>query len=851
MSFLPHALNNNEALMDRKPKITAVVLISLMSLFILPDCSYFQNKFARSITGTRGSVTVQGIKGKVTISRDALGVPVVEAENEADLFFGSGYTSAADRLWQMYAMTMIMQGRLAEIAGDEMINVDIFMRSIGAREKVRAEIEKLPPRLYSILDNFSKGVNAYLEKNPDLPAEFVLTGFRPEPWRPEDCLYVFAMLNMDVSFNFIEELDYLILANSLGYERAAMLMPVYPDEDLPFEDAKALASIPHGELLKKNQLSSLLDLRREIKKIVPLGVPASNNWAVSGSRTKSGRSIVCNDTHLMLMIPNSWMMMHLKCPSYDAAGVTVPGIPVVALGFNGKIAWGATMVMADSQDVFIEKLRRVDGKTQYLYRGQWLPVRERKELFRAKGDDPVTLMVEETVHGPLFNSSLGKMPYPPELPIQPLPVSSDYGIAIAYAIEGGGRTLDGFYRMGRVSTMAEARAAVSLIESIYLNIVYGDRDNIAWQVTGVFPLRKKGRGFLPSPGWTGEYDWTGFAKTSVNPYRNNPPEGFFGTANNRTVPKGHPLNMTSSWYHPDRAERIAEILGRMKNATMDDMIRMQHEHFSPMARKIQRLLFDPATQGEIDAVTAKWTAAKKDRVARALELLSPARFNAHMDKDSAAAAVMGAFVHQFTRETFLDELGPEGALLWEAFVDLNMMSYGAPEDHLLVRKDSPFFDNVKTPERETRAHVIAESLGGAMELCASRMGADSKNWKWGTLHTYHWKHDFTKKTRFFHGYFNRGPYPASGDVHSLNVTTFAWGQDFSTWCIPAMRMVVDFGRDEPAAFISVPGQSGNPSSAHYADMIPHFLEGRNHPMPFRKENIAKQYADVLVLEPGK
>ncbi len=825
--------------------------IALLFLAFTGGCSYFQNKFARSIPGTKGTVTLKGIRGPVTIRRDSLGIPVVEAENEEDLFFGSGYASAADRLWQMYAMTMIMQGRLAEVAGEEMLGIDVFMRSIGAKEKLEGELSKLDRKLLSVLESYAKGVNAYMEHNPELPAEFVLTGYRPGPWRPADTLYVFAMLNMNVSFNFIEELDYLILAGELGYDKAAMLFPVYPDEDLPLEDARALAEIPHRELLDGNVRTALLDLRRRLKGVTPLGTPASNNWALAGSRTGSGKSIVCNDTHLALMIPNSWMLMHLKCPTYDAAGVTVPGIPVVALGFNGKIAWGATMVMADSQDVFIEKLDTVDGKTRYLYRGEWVPVKERKEEFRMKGGKTVTRLIEETVHGPLFNASLRAMPFPPELPIQPLPMSSKYGIAIAYAVEGGARTFEGFYRMGSVSGMAQARRALQMVEGIYLNIVYGDRDNIAWQVTGAFPLRKKGRGFFPSPGWSGEYDWTGFAPTDRNPYRINPPEGFFGTANNRTVPKGYPLHMTSSWYHPDRAERMAHILGKKKGATMEDMMKMQHDHFSPMAQKIQKLLFEPGMQGEIDAATKKWTRARKERVARALELISPSAFNCVMDKDSAGAAVAGAFMHEFTRATFLDELGPEGGLLWEAFIDVNMMSYPAPEDHLFVRKDSPFFDDVKTPERETRVDMIARALDSAIVLCADRMGSDSKKWKWGSLHTYHWKHDFTKKTRFFHGYFNRGPYPASGDVHTLNVTTFAWGQDFDTWCIPAMRMVVDFGLAEPAAFVSVPGQSGNPSSPHYADMIPLFLEGKNHPMPFRSENIAKQYIDVLVLEPKK
>lgn len=815
---------------------------------IIADCSYFENKFARSIPGTRGSITLTGIKQKVIIRRDHLGVPVVEAQNEEDLFFGSGYATAADRLWQMYLMSMVMQGRLSEIAGDEMLTLDIFMRSAGARERAEKEMERLNPRVKSMLECYAKGVNAYLEKNPDLPAEFVLTGYRPEAWRPIDTFYVFGLLDMNVSFNFIEELDFLVLASKLGYEKASWLFPVYPDEEIPFEDAKALSEIPHGELLKGAHVASLHELRGRIKSMLPFGIPASNNWAVGPSRTKSGKSIVCNDTHLMLMVPNSWMLIHLKSPTYDVAGVTVPGIPIVALGTNGKVAWGATMVMADSEDVFVEKIKAVNGKTHYLYRGKWVPVKERKEVFKIKGEDEISLVIEETIHGTLVNSALEKMPYPPELPVQPLPMKSDYGLAISFAIENGARTLDGFYSIGKSKNAGEARNALLKIESIYLNIVYGDADTIGWQVTGAFPKRKKGRGLFPVPGWNGEYDWDGFEPTTRNPYAIAPASGFFGTANNRTV-KNHPFSLTASWYHPDRAGRIAEILSNAKNLTFDDMVKMQGDMVSPMSRKIQRLIFESKMRTAIDAAASGVSTADKKRLSMAFDMLSPEKFNCEMDKNSASAALIGAFEYEFARYVFLDELAPENGILWQAFLDANMVSYGSPEDHLVTREESPFFDNTTTSKKESKADIIAQSLIAAVKLCEDRMGSDPTKWKWGTLHTYHWKHDFTKKTRFFHGYFNRGPFPASGDVHTLNVTTFTWGENFDTWNIPAMRMVVDFGKSEPASFTTVPGQSGNPSSPHYDDMIPYFLEVKAHPMPFKSENIARQYQDVLELVP--
>ncbi|MCX7678999.1 MAG: penicillin acylase family protein [Spirochaetes bacterium] len=826
-----------------------MVLFVFLSAFLI-SCGIVESKFARSVTATRGSIEIEGITDKIVIRRDNLGIPVIEASNEEDLFFGSGYVAASDRLWQMYLMSMAMQGRLSEIVGDEMLPLDIFMRCANARERAETELSKLDVRLKSLLEAYAKGVNSYLEKNPNLPAEFVLTRYRPQPWRPIDTFYVFGMLDMSISFNFIEELAFIILASKLGYEKAALLFPVYPDEELPLGDARSLEEIPHRELLQTSSIASTYHFIRKMKKIFPFGIPASNNWAVGPSRTKNGKSIVCNDTHLMLMIPNSWMLLHLKSPTYDAAGVTVPGIPIVALGTNGKIAWGATMVMADSEDLFIEKLKKINGKTHYLYKSNWIPVKERREAFKIKGGNEVYIPIEETIHGTLINTALERMPYPPMLPVQPLPMKSEYGISIAFAIENGARTLEGFYSLGKCKNAKEARKAILKIESIYLNIVYGDEKNIGWQVTGAFPKRKKGRGLFPSPGWTGEYDWIGFEPTSNNPHLENPTEGFIGTANNRTV-KTHSFPLTASWYHPDRAERIAEILKNAESLTFDDMVRMQYDTISPMAKKIQRMLYEKKMRDAVEKVAESFIAKDRARVARAFEMLSFEKFNGDMNKDSAPAAVIGAFVHEFTRKTFLDELGPEGGIYWQAFIDANMTSYGAPEDHLIVRERSPFFDDITTTHQETKADVVACALVNAMKLCEEKMGSNPDKWKWGILHTYHWKHDFTKKTRFFHGYFNRGPYPASGDVHTLNVTTFPWGENFDTWIIPAMRMVVDFSKSEPASFLTVPGQSGNPSSKHYDDMIPYFLNVSAHPMPFAHENIANQYCDVLELLPKK
>jgi acyl-homoserine-lactone acylase len=240
----------------------------------------------------------------------------------------------------------------------------------------------------------------------------------------------------------------------------------------------------------------------------------------------------------------------------------------------------------------------------------------------------------------------------------------------------------------------------------------------------------------------------------------------------------------------------------------------------------------------------------------ALAFLKPGAFDGVLRAEprSVSPAVYGAFIHVMTRNTFLDELGPYESDAWKAFTDLNNYGYSAPEDHLLYRPDSPFWDDIRTAQKETRASIVAKSLADAMRYCEEKMGPERKRWQWGLLHTYHFKHDFSEELPFFLFFLkddlNRGPFPAGGDCHTLNVAGFTWGKSFDVVEIPAMRMIVDFSLPDPAFLTTVPGQSGNPFSPHYDDMIkPYFLTGKNHPLPFMEENIQAQYKDQLILKP--
>ncbi|MCX8124307.1 MAG: penicillin acylase family protein [Spirochaetes bacterium] len=808
----------------RKKLIRMVVIITL-SLFGA-QCSMMSHYFKSTEKQYSGTVHIEGLNQPVEVRYDELGIPHIKAQSEEDLFCATGYIMASYRLFQMVMMKMAIQGRLSEFAGKDALPIDYFMRSYNAKAIVHNTMKQLDSRGHMIFAQFAKGVNAYIKTCKKLPPEFILAGFKPEPWQPEDGLYIFGFLNLTVSFNFIEELQFLLIAQKLGIEKACHLFPVYKDTELPIAEAQKLKGIVVDISLEKVATTAVT-----MQKLLGLGIPASNNWALSPKKT-NGKSIVANDTHLMASLPSPWIIMHLECPTYHCAGVCLPGIPIVVAGYNGHIAWGETMVMADTQDIFIEKIKEEKGQLFYLYKDKWLPLQSREEVFTVKGKSH-TVKMYHTVHGPLLNTALGTMPFPPKMPVQPPSVEIPYGLALSWVMTGGEKTLQGFYNLGKAKTMQQAREALKGIHTIYLNIVYGDSNSIGWQVTGLYPVRKKGTGLFPSPGWTGEYDWEGFVPFEKLPHKENPTEGFIATANHRTVDKNFPVNLSQSWYNDERAMRIVQVLSQHKTFTLEDMMKLQNDQYSLMAQHVQEILFNKEYNAYIMAALQELSPAQKQNALKALDMLSPQHFDCVMRVDSNSAALMGAVYHCFVHNTFLDELGPKESPLWEAFLQASMTSYSAFDDLLAYRHQSPFFDDVTTQKTETKWDVLAKTLADAYALCEDKMGSNKGKWQWGKLHAYWFKHEIAKEVGMLKGFLSRGPYPAGGDVHTVNVAMFTWGKNFDVWMIPAMRMIVDFNSNEPLYFITVPGQSGNPVSSHYDDMVEYFVKGTYKHIPLK------------------
>lgn len=403
--------------------------------------------------------------------------------------------------------------------------------------------------------------------------------------------------------------------------------------------------------------------------------------------------------------------------------------------------------------------------------------------------------------------------------------------------------------------MDQAFEATREIRATALNLVFADQQGIGWQVTGRFPNRREGLGLVPSPGWDNRYEWDGFADPMLHPYDQDPSQGWLGTANQRSVPRGYGMQLSSSWYGPERYERLAELAGRGKHDTRST-IAMQYDQVTPFAAKLRTMFEAPGMAGPLRQAIDALPAAERSKAREALDRLLV--FDGKLAADSANAALYGAFLHESARQIFLDELGPEDSPAWRALVQTANTSYSAQADHLLGREDSPFWNDQRTAQSEDKPAILARSLAAAVSLLETRLGNERSAWQWGKLHTARWTSGATQlaphmaagqrsRIHAIGNYLDRGPYAMGGDHSTLNASAYHLGTDFDTWLIPAMRIIVDFGLDEPMIGLNSSGQSGNPASPHYADGIEAWLKAQYLSFPFKTENLDKVYGTQRLL----
>jgi len=794
---------------------------ALLGLLALGGCQ--MGGYQDSVLPNSGVQPLKGLAQNVSVRRNAMGAPLIESSNFHDALFSLGYLHAGDRIEQMVAMRLLAQGRLAELAGADALEIDRLMRAANLKQGAGQLYADASPRLKRFFEVYARGVNAYLFRYRDkLPGELARSGYRPEYWKPEDSALIFSLYAFSQSVNLQEELSALTLAQKVGADKLAWLLPGAPDEPLAESEVDKLKGLNLASQLPG--LGALAATGQQLADLGLLGAPGSSNLALSPQRSRAGKSLLASDSRA------AWALspVQIHTGKYQVAGLSLSGLPIVLAGYNGKLAWSSSAVMADNQDLFLEQVRRQGTQLTYLADGKWQPARARNETFFVRGQRPQREVMYDTRHGTL------------------LPGHGSLALALHLPQLKDDRSLDALFDLTRAQNIERAFDSTREVGAAALNFVFAEPQHIGWQVSGRYPNRREGQGMLPSPGWDGRYDWDGYADAMLHPYDQDPPAGFIGHANQRSLPKGYGMQLSSSWYYPERAERLAQLAGNGRHDSRS-LMALQNDQVTLLADKLKQMFDAPGMAQPLKQAIDALPGAQRDKARDALARLKA--FDGRLSPVSADAALYELFLQAVTRQTFLDELGPESSPAWQAFIGNAKLSYSAQADHLRGREDSPFWDDRGTPQKEDKPTILARSLAAAVDAGTTQLGADRRAWQWGKLHQYRWP------APAYHGLgdkLERAPLAAGGDFSTLALTPYAWGSSFDTQLPASARMIVDFGQAEPLQVLTSNGQSGNPASRHYSDGLDAWFKGRFTSLPLQPQNFARAYGSQrLTLVPGK
>lgn len=751
----------------------------------------------------RGRLMVAGLLEPVAVKRDKHGYVRIEATSIRDAVFAQGFVHAQDRLWQMELNRRVGSGRLAEIFGQLAVPADIFTRRLGLRRAAQTDLENLRPEESDLLEAYAAGVNAgRASLGWRLPLEFRLLGFAPESWTVLDSLTWIQVMSMDLCANWEQELLRAKLVTRLGPAGATLL-------HLFTRDGSVTVPQLSGAEKLFDQLS---ELYQEARAFLPnAGLPGgSNAWAVSGKRSSSGKPLLASDPHLMGRVPSIWHEAHLIAPNLDVQGACFPGLPLVVIGHNSAVAWGITNSFADTQDLYMERFHPEDATLVETENG-FVPVQVVKETILVKDGDPVVEEVQVTRHGPiLVRSELGALAlkwinYEPSHPVAAL------------------------LAMNQASSAASFKEALRCWQAPSSNFVYADVEgHIGFLMAGHIPVRRKGTGLTPVPGWDGQWEWTGTIAFEDLPGIDDPECGYIVTANNPVVDSSFPYHITWDWQGSSRATRIeSQLLARDQHGP-DDFQAMQMDFHSGLGLRLVKALESLSPAGKSEAMV--------------LAMLR--EWDGDGGADSRGMAIYQVLVLSILRTMLEPILG----------ADLLAEFLGSPTNPLAVMgghtgryttwlvnllEDPHSFPALSSPR--TLDEVLQAGLSEATRFLEQRLGPDPKRWSWGRLHRLVFQHALGVN-RLLGGMLNSPSVAIGGDTDTVCQTAVIPHQAFAqAWC-PSWRQVVDLARPGAGRTVIATGQSGHPASRNYMDQFSLWQSGRLRPHP-------SDYPDQLSLHP--
>ncbi|HYG42612.1 MAG TPA: penicillin acylase family protein [Bordetella sp.] len=790
--------------------------------------------------GDKDTIDLAGLSQPVELLRDKHGVTHIYAQNQHDLFFAQGFNAARDRMWQLDLWRRQGEGKMAEQFGQRFVEQDRAARLFLYRGDLQAEFASYHPEGQAILTAFAQGINAYVDwvkAHPEqMPPEFKLTGTEPGYWSPQTSLIRIYGLTRNAAsevklsqqiaalgLNAVQDLGVyeppIALQVPAGLNVTQITEAVLADYNLARKGQKfvaadfprsPLAAAEREELARSLSANQLASLDPAFDPMAPRY--ESNNWTIAGQRTSTGRPILAGDPHRSIAMPSLRYMVHLNAPGWNVIGAGEPALPGVSMGHNDRIAFGLTIFsFADEEDLYVYDTNPANPN-QYRYRGGWEDMRTLDETIAVRGQPATTRQLKFSRHGPIIH----------EDPLH----HKAYALRAAYLEFPGTAAYLASLRLNQAQNWDQFVAGMEKHYTPSENMVYADVDgNIGWFGGSIAPIRPRQgwSGMLPVPG-NGDFEWNGFLPTSALPKALNPPEGYVATANEYNLPYDFPHKEMAAraWAEPYRVQRIREVLADRSGLSLEASQQLQFDNLSIPARTLV---------GYVKPLNST-----APGVGEALRLLQDWDYRTEID--SRAATVYEFWLPEVVKRVSDLYIPAQGRAI---FGDLSTRK-------VLDKLATPDAAFGPRPEQGRDALLLAALDDGVRKLTAT-LGTDSRQWEWGRLHHIQFEHALaglmSPETAKAYG---TPRYPVSGDNDTVHRATFR-KSDFRQISGASYRQVIDVGNWDNSRMQNMPGQSADPRSPHYRDLLEGWATGKYIPMAFSREKVQDELGDTLVLQP--
>jgi penicillin G amidase len=790
------------------------VLLSLATLVVIAlvvgvfgGAWWLRHAMRDSLPQLDGQVRLPGLSSTVTVRRDQHGVPHIEAATLDDLFEAQGYITAQDRLWQMDMARRVSAGEIAELLGKKFVDHDRMQRVLQMRATAERMTASLSERDRRYFEDYARGVNTYIDSHREhLPAEFRLLMYKPKPWQPVDSLLVGLNMVQILDEHWQDKLSREKIEARLGPTLAADLYPTgswrdHPPTVPPPDLTAPQQSIPDVPLDEsQTSLHDLLHLRELIEgrnDVCRECIPGSNEWAISGAHTASGKPLLSNDMHLGHNLPNTWYEVDLESGSFHVAGVTVAGMPFVTAGHNDHIAWGFTALYGDTQDIYVEQ---TNSQHEYQRPDGWHPFEHVGETIHVRGGSDVTIDVERTNHRVVLN---------PLLPSEKRTLSLRWA---AYDSQASGIPL---FDLNNAVDWESFRRAMSAWWGPTLNVIYADdQGHIGYQAVGYVPNRPTG--IKGTPISDTQHEWQGFVPFDQMPSTFDPANGILATANSRVTPENYPFQLTLEWASPYRNERIWKWLSGKDKLTPADMLTLQTDIYSELDQEFaQRFAYAIDHASKTDA-----------RLRQAADLMRS--WDGVVGIDSAPAAIVAAARYVFWPMLLQPKLGDD----WKVY---EWAASAFAQEEIIMRAPAQWLPKGYSTWDDFLATCVSRGLE------EDHAPADLRTWHYGYQHPVEIEHPLYGMLPYFKKWTGTGVQPQSGDTSTVKQVNRTFG--------PSQRFTMDWSKVDSSTENIVMGQSGDPLSLYYRDQWTYWYDGTTFALPFTDAAIAASTSHTLRLTP--